>query len=245
MMQRPAGQLLGIFGVVFLGACTPQKPAADSDETEKSLAAFEVERVPETVENRLYADFEGKVQLLGYDLSPHDLAPPGSKVNMTLYWQRTGRLGPGWGLFTHVLDENGRQLAQRDNSGPLRTASGDGAQALGPSAWGLGKIYRDELEFDIPREAPRGEETVPLTARRVTIALGVWKGARTEDPGGAARLDVIGHPSDEHRRALVAHLKTGVEPPKPEATAETGEANQPEKPQPTRPAKPTRKPDSH
>lgn len=215
MSEGRAMRFLGVMCLALLAACTPKKPAADAPESEANLADYEVDKVPETVKNRMYADFGGKVQLLGYEVSPEHLAPPGSRVSMKLYWQRTGRLGAGWGLFTHILDERGRQLAQRDDSGPLRKSSGD-IQEMGPSSWELGKIYEDAVEFEIPREVTRGDERKPLAAQQVTIAVGVWKGAHSDDPGGAARLDVIGHPSDKYRRALVAHLKTGVEPPKPE-----------------------------
>lgn len=214
MMQGVTKRLLAVASLALIGACTPNKPAADAPEGEANLAEFEVDRIPATVKHRIYADFGGKVQLLGYEVSPEDLAAPGSTVSMKLYWQRTGRLGPGWGLFTHILDEQGRQLAQRDGSGPLRKSGDDGVQKLGPSAWEPGKIYLDEIEFEIPRDSNRGNERVPLSAREVTVAVGVWKGARSDDPGGAARLDVIGHPADEHQRALITHLKTGVEPPK-------------------------------
>ena len=212
MTEVAASKWLWVASLALVGACTPKNPAADSPRGEANLAEFEIEKIPDTVEHRLYADFEGKVQLLGYEISPDKLAPPGAPVSMKLYWQRTGSLGKGWGLFTHVLDDKGRQLAQFDDSGPLRESDGD-QQIYGPSSWQLGKIYLDEVNFDVPRRVQRGEESRPLDARRVTVAVGVWKGARSEDPGGAARLDVIGHPADSHRRALVAHLATGVEPP--------------------------------
>jgi hypothetical protein len=221
MIERSAKRLGGVVFLALLGACAPQKAPADTPEGETKLSEYEVARVPEAVEHRMYADFEGKVQLLGYEVSPDDLAPPGSKVSMKLYWQRTGRLAPGWGLFTHILDEQGRQLAQRDDSGPLREAGEDGAQKYGPSSWELGKTYEDAIEFEIPRDVTRGDERRPISAQTVTIAVGVWKGARSDDPGGAARLDVIGHPADMHRRALVAHLKTGIEPPKPKGEGDS------------------------
>src|SRR5690606_31012509 len=122
-------------------ACTAQSTDSAPKEVPPELEQHVLRKLPETVENDIYLDFGGKVQLLGYDVSPKEVAPPGSTVSLTLYWQRTGSLGEGWGLFTHILDERGRQIAQHDSSGPLRVSGADGTQALGPSQWEIGKIY--------------------------------------------------------------------------------------------------------
>jgi hypothetical protein len=201
-MKCRAALCLAACYLVLASGCTPPVPQASEKKLDEKLAPFVLSRLPDTVEQRTYLDFSGKVQLLGYDISPSDIAPPGSNISLTLYWQRTGTLDAGWGLFTHILDERGRQIAQRDSSGPLREPNAEGGQALGPSDWQIGKIYVDKLEFDVPRTQQKGGEQVPLQTETITIAVGVWK--------DTARLDVLGGSSDAHRRGFVTHLKTGV-----------------------------------
>jgi len=187
---------------LLLACSTPPEPTDGEAPDTANFAQYTLKRVPATVQHRTYLDFGGKVQLIGYDVSPSDVAPPGSTVSLTLYWQRTGSLDQGWKLFTHILDANGRQIAQRDSSGPLRQPTPDGGQAFGPSSWELGKIYVDELSIEVPGTQQRGGRQVPLATETITLAVGVWK--------DAARLDVLGGASDAHRRGFVTSLKTGV-----------------------------------
>lgn len=201
-IKREAALCLATCCLVLTSGCAPSGPQASAKKPDEKLAPFVLNRLPDTVEHSTYLDFGGKVQLVGYDISPSDVARPGSSISLTLYWQRTGTLDKGWGLFTHILDERGRQIAQRDSSGPLREPGAEGGQALGPSDWQIGKIYVDKLEFDVPRTQQKGGEQVPLQTEAITIAVGVWK--------DAARLDVLGGSSDAHRRGFVTHLKTGV-----------------------------------
>ena len=196
--MRGAGALL--VGGLVLG-CSAHS-GAETEAANASLEQHTLTKLPESVEHKSYIDFGGKVQLLGYSVSPTDVARPGSRISLVLYWQRTGRLDAGWGLFTHILDDSGQQLAQRDSSGPLRAAGPDGVQTLGPSAWELGKIYVDEIDFEVPRTRQIGDKQVPLRTESITLAVGVWK--------GAARLDVLGSSSDAYRRSLLTRLKTGL-----------------------------------
>ena len=189
-----------MLGLCLVMGCTSQGTAGDKQELDPKLERFVLDKLPKTVQHETYLDFGGKVQLVGYDVSP-DVATPGSKISLTLYWQRTGALDEGWGLFTHVLDAQGRQIGQFDSSGPLREADGD-KQVLGPSDWKVGKIYVDKLNFEVPRRLTVGEERVPLRTGSITLAVGVWK--------DAARLDVLGGNSDAHRRGFVTSLKTGL-----------------------------------
>ncbi|HEY6727975.1 MAG TPA: hypothetical protein VI197_28395 [Polyangiaceae bacterium] len=191
-----------VLGLGLLVGCNAPGTTAEAKKLDPKLEQYVLTRLPKTVEQETYLDFEGKVQLLGYDVSPKDVAPPGSKISLTLYWQRTGNLDEGWKLFTHLLDAQGRQIAQYDKSGPLREGASDNEQALGPSDWEIGKIYVDKLEFEVPRRLAQGDEKVPLRTGTVTVAVGVWK--------EAARLDVLGGNSDARRRGFVTSLSTGL-----------------------------------
>jgi len=194
-----AGLVLGLGLVV---GCTAPETTADDKQPDAQLQQYVLDRLPKTVTHETYLDFGGKVQLLGYDISPAEVAAPGSKVSLTLYWQRTGSLDEGWKLFTHLLDAQGRQIGQFDQSGPLRAGANDNTQALGPSDWQVGKIYVDKIEIEVPRRVSQGDKQVALRTGTVTVAVGVWK--------EAARLDVLGGNSDERRRGFVTSLSTGL-----------------------------------
>ena len=194
-----AGLVLGLGLAV---GCTSPGTTADEKKPDASLQQYILDRLPKTVTHETYLDFGGKVQLLGYDISPADVAAPGSKISATLYWQRTGSLDEGWKLFTHLLDAKGRQIGQFDKSGPLRAGADDNTQALGPSDWQVGKIYVDKIELEVPRRVTQDDKQVALRTGTVTVAVGVWK--------EAARLDVLGGNSDARRRGFVTSLSTGL-----------------------------------
>ena len=191
-----------VLGVALLWGCTSSGTAVEAKKLDPNLEQYVLDKLPKTVEHETYLDFDGKVQLLGYDVSPADVAAPGSKLSLTLYWQRTGRLDDGWKLFTHLLDAQGRQIGQFDKSGPLRAGASDDVQALGPSDWQVGKIYVDKIELEVPKRIAHGEKKFPLRSGTVTVAVGVWK--------EAARLDVLGGSSDARRRGFVTTLNTGL-----------------------------------
>lgn len=189
-----------------------QKP----EEPNPDLASFVLGELPKDVGHETFIDFGGKVHLAGYDIEPEGLTRPGSKVKLTLYWRSNQRLGPGWGLFTH-LDAPGLPSQNLDKAGPLRklVSAPDGTerQALGPSFWQPGRIYVDELEFDLPKN---------IDAPEATVLAGIWREAlpqekKNEDdeepdekllhPG--LRLEVLSGPSDGAERGVVVHIPTG------------------------------------
>lgn len=191
--------------VIGLSACLAWGCAKGAEETETKplpplLDEHVLDAVPADIPQRTFIDFEGKVHLVGYDVQPEGVVAPGGTVKLTLYWKSVSKLSPGWKLFTHLVDPRGHRFPSGgniDNVGPLRQGSGN-EQALPPSAWEPGKVYLDTQEFQIPRDVK-----TPM----VTITVGIW---REND-----RLDVISGPHDRERRAIVAHVPTGVKPPKP------------------------------
>jgi hypothetical protein len=202
--------------------------SADAQQAAVGLKAFEVPRLPSEGFTSHYVDFEGKVQLLGYSMDNLAVARPGATLSLTLYWQRVGSLGEGWNLFTHILGERGAQLSQQDSAGPLRESSGGANQPFGPSQWQVGKIYKDELTLTIPRSTTLKSGAAPLEDERVSVAVGVWKGART-------RLNVISGVSDKRHRAIVVDFSTGIARKQPveaqavEAQAVEAQADEQEK----------------
>jgi hypothetical protein len=158
-----------------------------------------LDAVPSDIKNPVFFDFEGKVHLLGYDLEPTGVIAPGTRVKLKLYWKMFSPVGPGVRIFTHLIDVAGRQVQRNlDDVGVLR------GRDFGPSKWEPGKVYVDEVEFELDKAVRVSE---------VTIAVGLW---RDMGPGGREdlRLDPIGGSADKERRALVARFKTGIVPPK-------------------------------
>ncbi|MGQ9628221.1 MAG: hypothetical protein ACUVV0_15125, partial [Anaerolineae bacterium] len=106
------------------------------------------------IENRLRADWDDKVRLLGYNLSL-GLKPqgsglrPGDNIHLTLFWECLAEMKENYTVFAHLLDENGKLVAQKDNE-PV-----DGFYPT--SVWQKEEIVRDQYDFQIPPEAPPGK----------------------------------------------------------------------------------------
>lgn len=195
---KPSRLLLvaGLLGALAAGCGKPpakHKPA----KVEPALRANVLDGVPSDIQHRLFIDFGGKVHLLGYSVQPDGVVAPGKKFKLTLYWQPIAKLGPGWKLFTHILDTRGRLIGNDDNVGPLRELQGKD-QALSPSKWQRGKVYVDEQEIEVPAK---------VESPSILVTVGIWR--------GGTRLDVLSGPSDGQNRAIIAHIKTGLVPPKP------------------------------
>jgi hypothetical protein len=183
-----------LFGSMLASGCA-ERPSHPKAAVDPALERHILDGVPSNIPNRAFIDFEGKLHLIGYAVEP-EVAAPGTRMKVRWYWHCVSPLGPGWSLFTHVLDERGVQVQNVDNEGPLRriAESERGAQqSLPPSAWQPGKVYVDEQEFQLAEN---------LTTPEIILAVGVWR--------GESRLAVISGPSDRGNRGLVTHLKTGI-----------------------------------
>ncbi len=185
---------LPVFFAAMLTGCVGASDSSDAAERER-LAPYILNSPPKDLEHQSEINYNNKVVLLGYKVTPKEGYKPGSTVKLTMYWQAKADLEEGWSLFTHVLDASGRQLLNIDNVGPLRRWKVS-QQSLPPSDWEVGKVYVDEQTFTIPREAGN---------QRVQVAVGVWKGNK--------RLKVVSGPHDDADRGLVATL-TFQRPPK-------------------------------
>jgi hypothetical protein len=182
----------GLAATLVLAGVLGCAPAGKHPEPNAGLAPFVHDRLPDDVGHPTFIDFGGKVHLVGYDVSPEGVAPPGKSVNLKLYWQRSGDLQPGWSLFTHLEDDLGRQVRNFDREGPFRAALG--AKPEGLSELAHGRIYSDEQTF----EMPKAEDLTP----RVAVVVGVWS--------NEMRLPVMSGSSNGHDAAIVTHFSTGV-----------------------------------
>jgi hypothetical protein len=221
MIREPRGTamnktLLGLAFALSLGlpGCQSAQPAPAADALDPALTQYVLSDVPKDIPNRCYLDFGGKVALIGYAIEPSGVAAPGSHVKLTLYWQSLSPLGPGWGLFTHlVIPRQPHRLL--DGAGPLRKlvpgAEGGQRQALGPAQWERGKVYVDPLEFEIPANVRVPELTVFAVVWRDAYLQ--HKDGKVEDPKLAIpglRLPVLSGPADDMQRGVVLHISTGL-----------------------------------
>jgi len=207
-----------VFAAALAAAC---KPASETQpkEVPANLKQYVLESLPAEEQQRTYVDFEGKVRLVGYEAQPDRAIRPGESIQLKLYWQSVAPLGPGWSLFTHLVDESGKNIADEekgpdafDDVGPLRTrATPGGPQALSPSVWVPGKIYVDTQELQVPRD---------IEASRITVLAGIAQrytpgpvssAAPTPAPSAAPepstlRLRILSGTSDGANRTVVGHF---------------------------------------
>lgn len=179
----------------FASACVGGKAQISAEDKER-LEPYILDALPPDAK-KIDVNFENKVTLVGYKISP-ETAGPNASVSFTYYWRCDAPLEEGWKLFTHIHHEGFQRHEGIDNLGPLRTPRGRG-QALGPDKWERGKIYADEQTYTMPREL-RGPESI--------VYVGIFK--------GDTRLRTIRGPNDGDNRAIVTKIKTGV--PRKEGT---------------------------
>ncbi len=213
-MNAKAALVLGVLATSTIGCGNSTAPKPEKLNPE--LAAKVLSQVPSDLKHPTAIDFEGKVELVGYELAPEGDLKPGAKFSAKFYWLSKERLTPGWLLFTHLMGPHDQQLQNFTDVGPLRKqvtgADGIKRQALPPSAWEPGKVYVDEQELQIPAD---------IRVPTVTLTVGVWKRVRLPSrdkakPGAltSARLVVLGGRSAPGNRAIIAHINTGWRPPK-------------------------------
>lgn len=194
----------GVLLLVALAAGACASPAQKA-EGASPIVATTVSKLPESA-TRTFVDFGGKIQLVGFEVSPRGTAGPGESVELKLYWTLSSRLGRGWNLFTHLEDDGTRQIWNFDREGPLRTALTTNPEGLG--ALTPGKIYVDAQKLTLPK----AEQLAP----RVAIVVGVWADVGTPERPRDVRLPVLSGPSNGHEAGIVTRFVTGVSRPAPQ-----------------------------
>lgn len=188
MALRRRAAAAAIAAALLSGGCHRGPSAAQQAELAKHVVTAPPEGMTKTDVN-----FDGKVHLVGYTISPKQATyGPGTKVTVTLVWRCDAKLDQGWTLFTHLVGSGGQPLENLDDKGPLRKLEGIEGQPLPPSKWEPGKLYLDELTFTIPADPG------PV----VTVAAGIYK--------HKSRLPIRGPGGDRESRAAVVRLATGA-----------------------------------
>jgi len=124
--------------------------------------------IEETELEPLRARFGEGLHLLGYRLYDSEVES-GSIIRLTLRWQAKERIGQDYKVFVHLLDGEGRIVAQRDSEpvGGSRPTSG----------WGIGEEIWDNCGIMLPKELPSGE---------YQLVVGMY------DPTSGERLPIYG-----------------------------------------------------
>jgi hypothetical protein len=142
-------------------------PAYDANGTPIELVLLErVKVVPEVYEavevpNRLDADLDGQVALLGYSVGGQGVAP-GQEVDVTLYWQALRSVPADYTVFLHLAAPDGPPYAQ-DDCQPQRGT-------YPTSFWDIGEIVTDPHTIIIPVDLPPGD--YPLMAGMYLLETG-------------------------------------------------------------------------
>jgi hypothetical protein len=105
------------------------------------LTAKEVEPLTE----RLDADFQGQIRLLGYHVD-RDETWPGDRLAITLYYEALVPFGIDYTVFVHLVDQNGNIVAQQD------TYTGMGRYPT--TLWTPGEIIADTFHLVLPEWTP-------------------------------------------------------------------------------------------
>lgn len=154
-----------------------------------SLNAGEVEKIA----NRVDLVYDGKLKLLGYDVSPKRAVPDGS-VELTLYWQSLAPMDEDYSIGLALLDADRRVLAQR-NSYP-------GHGMLPTRLWRAGQTIRDTYWVPVPASAPApslAQIQVSFFRRETKRDLAAV------DPNGNAVTPIIGRFKIASSRTIEAH----------------------------------------
>jgi len=180
-----AALLLGIVGnPALIGGCVERRELTAEERQE--IARF-VSETPPSPAQELRANLEGRVELLGYDVSQTPLVK-GTPATVTFYWKVNQTLDKGWKLFTHIDDgRSGDVRMNLDGEGPVR-------RLHPPSRWKAGQYIRDEQPVTIPEDWPTNE---------AVFYVGLWNGPH--------RLEVESGPSDGDDRVRVVKVPV-IEP---------------------------------
>jgi hypothetical protein len=155
------------------------------------LAPFTIEKtervfVKPNIQFAEDANFSNYLTLVGYDLSSSTIKPSGT-LKLVLYWHARNKMDKPYTVFVHLLDKDGKVVAQQDAQ-PLR-----GARPT--TTWVAGEYLADAYELAL--------QDVALGAYQIEIG---WYDA--QDPS-FARVQVL----DESGVAIGDHiiLKTSIQ----------------------------------
>jgi len=99
------------------------------------------------VQNSMSSNFDDKITLLGYDLSPSTVRA-GETLCLDLYWKAQQRLDISYGVQARLVDSALNVYAQQDNAHP---------GSYPTSWWEEGKYMKDTHRITVPANTPPGQ----------------------------------------------------------------------------------------
>lgn len=202
---------VGVLALLLGAGCAqPQvKEGEEKQELSAELKSLVLDEAPSDLPNPTFIDYGGKVALIGYSIEPSQLAAPGSKISLKLFWRSSSKLTGPYSLYTELVTPGGKRF-EVEGGGPLRN--------LAPSSWQPGKIYIDEVTLTVPEDmdAPRfsvvaGVKTAPI-APEEPAEPAAKKDDKAAGTFGAVYLPVLSGPADIQHGGVIATLDTGVTP---------------------------------
>jgi hypothetical protein len=130
-----------------------------NDGAALDLAPFTVEKtdrafVKPSVQFTQAANFGANlVALVGYDLANLNLKP-NETLKLTLYWQARGKIARPYTVFVHLLDKDGKVVAQKD----AQPANG----ARPTTGWVANEYIADVYELPLKADTPPGKYQIEI-----------------------------------------------------------------------------------
>jgi hypothetical protein len=171
--SRALALVTALLAAAYVDRGPPQKKI-DPAYIEANLLAGE----PAAMQNRVDADFGGKVVYLGNDVDTVNLTP-GGNARILHYWKVIEPPGSDWRIFSHVLG-TGTEWMNVDDT--------DMRAGYPTSKWKAGDVIRDEQKFALERG---------WKSDFAELAVGLY---RKGSHGIDGRMPLVSGPSDgEHR----------------------------------------------
>jgi len=167
--------LVVLSSVAVLAAGCVERTSYETPDESDRIGKLLLDQLPDEMDKRVRASLDGKVILHGYDVEAIE-AEPGGAVTVVWYWECKEAPGPGWRLFTHVLDAKGRSRINRDKTGPIR-------KHFQPEHWRAGLFIKDIQRIKIPDPWPHDA---------LELRVGLWHGEE--------RMKIDEGPVDEQGR---------------------------------------------
>jgi Carbohydrate family 9 binding domain-like len=194
-LATPALLVALLVALSLLGSACVEK--STSPTVDKGQIGTVVSKQRPTPKHPLDIRFADQVRLLGYDLDQTSVSPE-RPFTITWYWQVDKPLGPGWEIFTHGADVQGKTRLNLDSARVMRSV-------YGVPSWKAGDFVTDRQEITLPKGW--GSDTLVLYlgfylgAERLPITTGQRDGQQRAQ---AARIPVREHAETKPLARLVA-----------------------------------------
>jgi hypothetical protein len=152
----PVSRQLGLTEALVLGVALLLVAGNVALVEPRGLLRIESEGlIAEPAEFKVYGDFGGQIFLVGLDI-PDKMAPAGREIEVTAYWIAQTPLDINYQSFLHLLDGDGKLVAQVDKLNPGEFPT---------KRWPTDKYIRDSYRLALPADLPEGE---------YRLSIGLW-----------------------------------------------------------------------